>query len=193
MPKVDVAGNVTLFGQKKGFFCGEATAQMARNGYPDPSNRLYYAQDDLRNNIDAHNSTAIGNRNHWNTDPQGLRECLQSLSTAPVNWVDFTTVSRDYAQMFLQQSIQNTQFPAGVLICAGEHWVLVVGYETEVPATGTEKLKFIHFYDPEPVGIGADRTIRATTWSGSKYFVRVKTSGTWEGKFIVVANSHTES
>jgi hypothetical protein len=42
MPKVDVAGNVTLFAQNKGFFCGEAIAEMARNGYPDPSNRFYY-------------------------------------------------------------------------------------------------------------------------------------------------------
>jgi hypothetical protein len=186
MPKVDVAGNVTLFAQNKGFFCGEAIAEMARNGYPDPSNRFYYTQDDLRNNIVAHDSTAIGDLNQWNTDPQGLCDCLQSLSAEPVNWVEFPTIRRDEAQMFLQQSIQSTQFPVGVLIRAGEHWVLVVGYETEVDATGTEKLKFIHFYDPEPVGIGADRTIRATTWSGSRYFVRVKTSGTWEGKFVVV-------
>jgi len=186
VPKVDVAGNVTLFSQKKGFFCGEATAQMARNGYPDPSNRVYYTQDDLRNNIVAHNSNAIGDLNQWNTDPQGLCDCLRSLSTAPVNWAAFPTSSRGDAQMFLEQSIQDTQFPVGVLIRAGEHWVLVVGYETAVDETGKEQLKFIHFYDPEPVGRGTDRTIAATRWSGSKYFVKVTTPGTWEGKFVVV-------
>jgi hypothetical protein len=189
MPKVDVAGNVTLFAQNKGFFCGEAIAEMARNGYPDPSNRFYYTQDDLRNNIVAHDSTAPGDLNQWNTDPLGLCDCLQSLSAEPVNWMEFPSISRHDAQMFLQQSIQSTQFPAGALIRAGEHWVLVVGYETEVDATGKEKLKFIHFYDPEPVGIGTDRTIRASTWSGSRYFVKVKTSGTWEGKFVVVGQS----
>lgn len=186
MPKVDVAGNVMLFPQRKGFFCGEATAEMARDGYPDASNRVYYTQDDLRNNIDAHNSTANGDLGQWSTDPKGLSDCLQSLSTEPVNWVEFDTTSREDAEMFLQQSIQNTQFPAGVLIRAGEHWVLVVGYETEVDANGKEKLKFVHFYDPEPVGIGTDRTLHASTWSGSRYFVRVKTSGTWKGKFVVV-------
>jgi hypothetical protein len=186
MPKVDLAGNVPLFAQNKGFFCGEAIAEMARDGYPDPSNRVYYAQDDLRNNIGAHNSAANGDLHRWSTDPKGLRGCLQSLSAEPVNWVEFHTTGREDAEKFLQRSIQSTQFPAGVLIRAGEHWVLVVGYETKVDATGTETLKFIHFYDPEPVGIGTDRTIHASTWSGSKYFVRVKTSGTWKGKFVVV-------
>jgi hypothetical protein len=187
MSKVDVAANVMLLAQNKGFFCGEAVAEMARNGYPDPSNRFYYTQDDLRNNIVAHNSTAIGDLDQWNTDPQGLTNCLQSLSSEPVHWVDNPFTSRDDAQTFLQQSIQSTLFPAGVLIRAGEHWVLVVGYETEVDETGTEKLKFIHFYDPEPVGIGSDRTIRASTWSSSRYFVKVQTSGTWQDKFVVVA------
>jgi hypothetical protein len=186
MAKVDVAGNVPLFSQNKGFFCGEAIAEMARDGYPDPSNRVYYTQNDLRNNIVAHNSTANGDLNRWSTDPKGLRDCLQSLSAEPVQWMEFDDTSREDAEKFIQRSIQSTRFPAGVLIRAGEHWVLVVGYETEVDETGTEKLKFIHFYDPEPVGIGADRTLHASTWGGSRYFVRVKTPGTWKGKLVVV-------
>ena len=54
---VDLSANVPLFGQELCYWCGAASAQMTRDGYPDPANRLFYTQTNLWNIIQAHNST----------------------------------------------------------------------------------------------------------------------------------------
>jgi hypothetical protein len=36
----DLSSNVPLYGQEMCFWCGAASAQMSRNGYPNPADRL---------------------------------------------------------------------------------------------------------------------------------------------------------
>lgn len=40
----DLSRNVPLYGQEQCFWCGAASGQMAPNGYPNPADRLFYAQ-----------------------------------------------------------------------------------------------------------------------------------------------------
>jgi hypothetical protein len=56
----DIAGNVPLYGQEMCVWCGAASAQMSRNGYPNPPDRLFYTQLTLWNSIQANNSTSPG-------------------------------------------------------------------------------------------------------------------------------------
>lgn len=68
MYRVDIGGNVTLYGQEICTWCGAACAQMSRNGYPNPGDRLYYTQTALWNTIQTFNSTLPQDTN-WATDP----------------------------------------------------------------------------------------------------------------------------
>ena len=181
MPKADVGPNVKLFGQDTGQYCGEATGQMTRNGYPKPGDRVFYLQSTLSNIIEAHKSNP--DRPNWATDPQGLRLCLQLLSNAPVNWVERASTDRRETQLFIQQCIDQEKFPTAVLVNKGRHWVLVVGWETAAAGGG---LKYVHYYDPQPVHRGADITVTAKTWNGAKRFSKVTIKGTWMNKFVAI-------
>jgi hypothetical protein len=192
MAKVDVGANVALFGQEGqeiDGLCGEANAQMARNGYPDPADRLFYAQQFLKTIIKDANSKRFGDKGDWGTDPHGLRECLQSLSSAPVNWVICASKERRVTQEFVQKCISESGFPTPVLVNQGFHWVLVVGWETEeAPGSDSPILKFVHYYNPEPIGHGSDVTVAGSTWSRSNRFSKVTITGTWANKFVAVGN-----
>src|SRR5580704_5888437 len=54
----DLSANVPLYGQEQCFWCGAASAQMTRDGYPNPSQCLFVTQLDLWNIIQAHNSSS---------------------------------------------------------------------------------------------------------------------------------------
>jgi hypothetical protein len=73
----DLSANVPLYGQQDCIWCGAASGQMSRNGYPNASDRLFYVQVDVWNTIQAHNSTDPADSG-WATDPRGLTACLQS-------------------------------------------------------------------------------------------------------------------
>ena len=75
----DLSGNVPLYGQEKCTWCGAASGQMTRNGYPNAANRLFYAQVDVWNTIQSYNSTNPADAG-WATDPQGLTLALQNLA-----------------------------------------------------------------------------------------------------------------
>src|SRR5262245_50392618 len=91
----DIGGNVPLYGQEMCFWCGAASAQMSRNGYPNPGDNLYYTQLDLWNSIQANNSVDAADAG-WATDPHGLQGCLQSAANPPsVHWSEFANASRD--------------------------------------------------------------------------------------------------
>ena len=79
MYNLDISGNVTLYGQEMCYWCGAASAQMSRNGYPKPADRVYYTQTGLWNTIQTYNST-LPQDTGWATDPHGLAGCLQNLS-----------------------------------------------------------------------------------------------------------------
>lgn len=186
MPKADVGPNVKIFLQENALFCGEANAKMARNGYPDPGNRVPYDQKYLSNIIKAHNSNRNDDKRKWNTDPEGLRLCLQLLSSSPVNWVECASTDRWETQQFILQCIGQEKFPTPVLINRGFHWVLVVGWETTVAAGGVENLKFVHYYDPQQDCKGADTTATSTVWNSPKSFSAVQIKGTWVNRFVAV-------
>lgn len=48
---LDLSANVPLYGQQLCYWCGAASGQMARNGYPNPADRLFYLQSDVWNTI----------------------------------------------------------------------------------------------------------------------------------------------
>lgn len=177
---------VPFFRQKPGVYCGPANAQMVLDGSPDSSKRVKYDQDYLFNIIKAHNSTTPPDPDEWNTDPKGLRDCLQCLSTPP-GWLVYSKQEAEEVMQFILKSIHGTGFPIPVTVGPLSHWVLIVGWQTNAEPTGANKPKLmrIHIFDPQNKS-AAHSHISAETWMSTDYFVAVDGTGTWGGRYVAV-------
>jgi hypothetical protein len=184
----DVSGNVPLYGQEMCIWCGAASAQMSRNGYPNPPDRLFYTQLDLWNSIQANNSTDPADAG-WATDPHGLRACLQAAANpAGVHWAEFANASRDGLLFSTLYWMNRLEFPAPTLVNQGGHWVVIVGWTTDVePVSGSSPvLQSIHYHDPEPHNVGSDTMMTAAQWYGGPWNGAVMYGGTWLNKYVAI-------
>ena len=184
----DLSGNVPLYGQEQCIWCGAASGQMTRNGYPNLGDRLYYDQVDVWNVIQAHNSTAPADSG-WATDPHGLTGCLQSLSNPPgVHWVEFAGASRDAILFDILFWMNRREYPSPVLINQGGHWNVIVGFVTDVePVDGsTPSLQSITIKDPEPHNVGTVSTFTGAQWFGGPWNGPVGYAATWLNQYVAV-------
>jgi hypothetical protein len=184
----DVGANVPLYGQEMCYWCGAACAQMCRNGYPAPADRLFYTQLDLWNSIQVHNSTDPADSG-WATDPHGLQGCLQAAANPPgVHWVEFANASRDGLLFSVLFWMNRLDFPAPTLVNQGGHWVTIVGWTTDVePVAGSSPLlQSIHYHDPEPHNVGTDTFMSASQWYGGPWNGAVMYGGTWLNKYVAI-------
>jgi hypothetical protein len=80
------------------------------------------------------------------------------------------------------------QYPSPTLVNQGGHWVVVVGYETDVePLDGaTPTLQQVTFHDPEPHNIGTITTMSAAQWYGGPWNGAVVYNGTWQNEYVAV-------
>jgi hypothetical protein len=189
MYSLDISANVPLYGQDLSYLCGPASAEMVRNGYPKPTDRVYYTQPTLWNIIQMYNSTLPADAGvGWATDPHGLQGCLQSLSSPPVNWVEFDNPSSDRVLFSVLFWMNQVQFPSPVLVYQGDHWVVVVGWETDVePVDGSSPvLAQIHFWDPEPNDVGTRTTMTGAQWYAGPWNGAVRYPGTWYNQFVAI-------
>jgi hypothetical protein len=195
----DLQNNVPLYGQEKPWWCGAACAQMARNGYPNPADRLFFSQQDLWNSIVANNSatTSMGKADvGWATDPQGLTACLQTASNpAGVHWAAFADTS-SYTVLFSMLYWMNVrEYPAPTLMDGGGHWVVVVGWQTDVePLAGsTPVLQALDYCDPQPDNVGAYTHALSSQWvlpagpaATGPWKNSVMYAGTWANDYVAI-------
>jgi hypothetical protein len=184
----DLGANVPLYGQEMCYWCGAASAQMSRNGYPNPADRLFYTQLDLWNSIQANNSTAPADAG-WATDPHGLQGCLQSAANpGGVHWSEFANASRDALLFSTLYWMNRREFPAPTLVNQGGHWVVIVGWTTDVEPVlaSSPVLQSIHFHDPEPHNVGTDTTMTAAQWYSGPWNGAVMYSGTWLNEYVAI-------
>jgi hypothetical protein len=191
----DLSANVPLYGQEQCFWCGAASGQMARNGYPNAADRLFYPQADVWNTIQVHNSAAPAD-SAWATDPHGLTGCLQSLSNPPgVHWVEFADATRDVVLFDIVFWMNQREYPSPVLVNQGGHWVVIVRYETDVePLAGSSPtLQSIKYHDPEPHNVGTISTQTGAQWFAGPWNGSIIYSGTWLGKYVAVVEPPIET
>ncbi len=190
----DLSANVPLYGQEQCVYCGAASVQMIRNGYPNPADRLFYSQLDIWNTIQVNNSTDPADTN-WATDPHGMTGCLQSLSNPPgVHWAEFAEALRDTALFDILYWMNVREYPCGVLINQGGHWVVIVGFTTDVePVAGsTPSLQSITIHDPEPHNVGTDSTMTGAQWFSGPWNGAIMYAGTWKDKYVAVVEPPTQ-
>jgi len=186
----NLSANVPLYGQQQCTWCGAASAQMARNGYPIAADRLLYLQSDVWNMIQARNSTNPSDvATGWATDPIGLKATLQNMSNPPgVDWVIFADASRDVVIFDILFWMNVEQYPSPVLINQGGHWVDIVGWVTDLePLSGTNpSLQSITVNDPEPHNVGTVSTFTGAQWFSGPWNGAVTYAGTWLNKYVAV-------
>ncbi|MGH9495851.1 MAG: hypothetical protein ACRD3B_12700, partial [Candidatus Sulfotelmatobacter sp.] len=70
----------------------------------------------------------------------------------------------------------------------GGHWVVVVGWETDVePVVGSNPtLQQIHYFDPEPHNVGTDTTMTGAQWYSGPWNGSVIYSGTWLNQYVAI-------
>lgn len=188
--EIDIQGDVPLYGQQQCNWCGAASAQMIMNGYPDPTDRIFLTQLNIWNSIQANNSTnAIDVNQNWATDPQGLQGCLMVLNPPPGGtWNIHMDTIRDNLMFDIFFWMNRNNYPVAVLINEGEHWVVIVQYETDVePIAGsTPTLNEITFYDPEPHNIGSVINKLAANWYANEWANSIRFPGTWRNNWVAV-------
>jgi hypothetical protein len=184
----DLSANVPLYGQEQCIWCGAASGQMSRNGYPNPADRLFYLQSDVWNAIQVRNSTAPADSG-WATDPHGLTATLQDLANPPgVHWVEFANTNRDTVLFDILFWMNVRQYPSPVLVNQGGHWVVIVGWVTDVEPVGgsSPTLQSITVNDPEPHNVGTVTTYTGAQWFGGPWNGSIIYSGTWFNQYVAV-------
>lgn len=193
---LDLSANVPLYGQEQCVWCGAASAQMIRNGYPNPADRLFYTQLFLWNRIQVSNSTDPADMAWaWATDPHGLTGCLQSLANpAGVHWTEFADTSWNDVLFDVLYWMNRREYPSAVLINQGGHWVAIVGFVTDVePVAGSAPvLQSISIYDPEPHNVGTDTTMTGAQWSAGPWMGSIQYAGTWHNQYVAVVEPPIE-
>jgi hypothetical protein len=193
---LDLSGNVNVYGQEQCVWCGAASAQMIRDGYPNPGDRLFYTQLFLWNRIQVHNSAAAADvAEGWATDPHGLTGCLQSLANpAGVHWSEFADPSWNDVLFDMLYWMNIRQFPSATLINRGGHWVVIVGFTTDVePVAGSAPvLQNIRVYDPEPHNVGTHSLLTGAQWFAGPWVGPVWYNGTWLNDYVAVVEPPIE-
>lgn len=188
MYTLDLSSNVPLYGQEQCIWCGAASGQMTRNGYPNAADRLFYVQADVWNMIQARNSTNPADAG-WATDPIGLTATLQDMSNpAGVHWVTFANANRDTVLFDILFWMNIRRYPSPVLINVGGHWNVIVGWVTDVEPVGgsSPNLQSISVNDPEPHNVGTYSTFTGAQWFSGPWNGAIIYSGTWVNKYVAV-------
>jgi hypothetical protein len=187
---IDVHNNVPLYGQQQCTWCGAASAQMIMNGYPNPADRLFFTQLSIWNSIQANNSTNLTDvAQNWATDPMGLRGAMLALNPPPGGtWSIHANSTRDTVMFDILYWMNRNNYPVAVLINQGGHWVVIVGFTSDVaPLQGSSPvLQDIRIYDPEPHNVGTDTTKTAAVWYSTDWNGPVRYSGTWHNQYVAV-------
>jgi hypothetical protein len=119
---------------------------------------------------------------------------------AGVHWQEFANPSRDSLLLSILYWMDQREFPAPTLVNSGQHWVVIVGWTTDIkPVLGgsTPLLQSITYNDPDPIAAAGSYT----TASGNQWYngnqsgdhsrwsdpvLYGEPAGTWFGKYVAI-------
>ena len=119
----------------------------------------------------------------------GADQILRRCRCGKTNWVEHVNPDQDEVASFIVFGMYSKGFPTPVIVDEGAHWVVVVGWKTDVePLPGsTPKLRFIHYLDPSSTDGGSSHTMmRASRWFSQHWDAPIAVPGTWEGKYVAI-------
>lgn len=166
---------------------GAACIQMILNACPDLSARHYNDQGDIYNSILLHNAEPT----MWFSDPSGVEGTLEDPAFSPCgNWVDYSNTNKNYVLGKMLYWMKTQRYLTPVSITSSEHWVTVIGYQTDVEPSysGSVTLLDIFFYDPNP-GNPSSSWVSGTVWLSDAAYWGVplnKPGSSWHNKYIAI-------
>ena len=166
---------------------GPACIQMILNTCPDLAKRHYNSQSDIYSSILAHNAEPTT----WFSDPSGVEGALEDPVFSPCgNWVDYSNTNKNLVLGKMLYWMKTIRYLTPVSISDSEHWVVVIGYHTDVepPYSGTVTLQNIFFYDPLP-GNSSWGWVTGAVWDSAKCYWGVpldKPGSAWHNKYIAI-------
>lgn len=164
-----------------------ACIQMILNACPNLAARHYHDQDDTYSKILLHNAEPTT----WFSDPSGVKGTLEDPTLFPCgNWVDYSNMDKNYVLGKMLYYMNTQRYLTPVSVSDSEHWVTVIGYQTDVepPYSGTLTLQNIFLYDPLP-GNPSSIWVSGTVWLSSSDYWGValnKPASSWHNKYIAV-------
>ncbi len=186
----DIQPDTTLpYVAEQDHYSGPACVQMSLNSCPAVAARHYNSQDDIYNSIVLHNSEPT----LWFSSPAGVRGALSDPALLPCgHWSDYSNTDKLTAlgKMLYYMDTQKYLMPVAVGDGNIEHWVDVIGFQTDVkpPFSGAITLQNIFFYDPLP-GNPSSVWVSGTTWLSSSSYWGVpmnKPGSAWHNKYIAI-------
>jgi hypothetical protein len=119
-----------------------------------------------------------------------MQGALLELNPPPGTW---SLQSYDVKEDLMFQILywmNNNSFAVTTLVNKGYHWVVVVGYETDIePVSGSNPvLQEITINDPWPINSGHVATVTGTVWyTTTTYWGEpIENPGTWENKYVAI-------
>ncbi len=186
----DICSPATPYLAEQDHYSGPACVQMALNCCPTVTQRTLHTQNALYTSILTHNSEppALG----WFSDPAGIEDTLEDPALAPCgHWVDMSDTDKAKVLGRVLYWLKTQRYFTPVSIGAGEHWVNVIGYQSNVEpssSSSTVTLTDIFFYDPLPGG-SSSGWVSGTTWLTAAEYWGVshnRTGSAWHGKYIAI-------
>jgi hypothetical protein len=169
-------------------YSGPASVQMALNSCPSVSARHFNEQDAVYTSILSHNAEPT----LWFSDPTGLKGALGDAAFSPCgHWVDFSDTDKNVALGKTLFYIDSMRYLAPVSIGSSEHWVTIIGYQTDVKPsspTASVTLENVLFYDPLPGNVSA-MWVSGSAWLTEAAYWGVpmnKPGSAWNNKYIAV-------
>ena len=187
-----IPNSIPCYCQETNIWCGAATAQMIMEGYPGGVDNVY-TQTFIWNTIQTYlNDPGV----NWATDPDGLRDTLMDLGAGPgVNWSIHAEPNSSDLLYNVAYWIEKREYPVATLVYGWQHWIVIVGIETDVnpTTTTTVNLQNIRIFNPSnnpcPTATsgGVDSTMNDTQWFSSYWYAAGNyPASKWHGNYIAV-------
>ncbi len=166
---------------------GPACVQMALNSCPNAASRHLNSQADIYTSILSHNTEPTT----WFSDPNGIKGALSDPIFSPCgHWSDYSNTDKSSALGKMVYYMDTMKYLMPVSIGSSEHWVTVIGYQTDAKPTysGSVTLQSILFYDPLPGNVSA-MWVSGTVWlNDSTYWGTPlnKPGSAWHNKYIAI-------
>jgi hypothetical protein len=113
---------------------------------------------------------------------------------AGVHWVVFSDASRDGVLFDILYWMNRLEYPAPALINEGEHWIVIVAFQTDVEPVGgsTPTLQSISIHDPEPHNVGTYSFFTGAQWFAGPWHGSIRFTGTWYQQYAAVVEPPIE-
>jgi hypothetical protein len=159
---------------------------MVMDGYP--RNPQHFDQLEIWNVIQTHRSDdATDESQGWYTHPIGMKGCLMEMHHPPGgSWVIHQDPDSDRLLYDIFYWMNRNSYPVPVIVYIDTHWVVIIGYETNVEPDGSNEIDFERIKIHNPWEYIQDNWISRWEWNLIYWGLPVLMDGSWKNDYVAV-------